>query len=143
MASVAQQRSVSGNIIRLKIDGKEVGRAQSIDARASFGQEGQYELGSIMPVEHVALRYEGSVTVDKFRIRKSSLVDLGLAKFGVGILKMGVINIEVTDRYTNEIIEVYRGCSLNEYSRSHRANAISGENATWMYLSADSGTPET
>jgi hypothetical protein len=143
MASVAQQRSVSGNIIRLKIDGKEVGRAQSIDARASFGQEGQYEIGSIMPVEHVALRYEGSVTVDKFRIRKSSLADLGLAKFGVGILKMGVINIEITDRYTNEIIEVYRGCSLNEYSRSHRANAISGENATWMYLSADSGTPET
>lgn len=142
MSSVAQQQSHAGHTIRLKIDGKEVGRVQSIDARASFGQEGQYEIGSIMPQEHVALRYEGSVTVDKFRIRKKSLAELGLAKFGQGILNMNVIDIEVTDKYTGDIVEVYRGCSLGEYSRTHRANAISGENATWQYLSCDSGTPE-
>jgi hypothetical protein len=142
MASVAQQQSHAGHTIRLKIDGKEVGRVQSIDGRGSFGQEGQYEIGSIMPQEHVALRFEGSVTVDKFRIRKKSLAELGLAKLGEGILTMGVIDIEVTDRFTNAIVEVYRGCSLNEYSRSHRANAISGENATWVYLSSDIGSPE-
>jgi len=143
MSSVAQQQSHAGHTIKLKIDGKEVGRVQSIDARGSFGQEGQYEIGSIMPQEHVALRFEGSVTVDKFRIRKKSLAELGLAKFGEGILKMGVIDMEVTDRFTGDIVEVYRGMSLNEYSRSHRANAISGENATWLYLSADQGTPES
>jgi hypothetical protein len=143
MASVAQQQSHAGHTIRLKIDGQEVGRAQSIDGRVSFGQEGQYEIGSIMPQEHVALRVEGSVTLDKFRIRKKSLAELGLAKLGEGILNMNVIDIEVTDRFTGDIVEVYRGCSLGEYSRSHRANAISGENATWQYLSADMGTPET
>lgn len=143
MASVAEQKTHAGHTIRLKIAGKEVGRAQSIDGRGSFGQEAQYEIGSIMPQEHVALRFEGSVTLDKFRVRKQSLANLGLAKLGVGILSMGVIDIEITDRFTNEIIEVFRGCSLGEYSRSYRANAISGENATWQYLSADTGTPET
>lgn len=143
MASVTQQQSHAGHTIKLKIDGKEVGRVQSIDARASFGQEGQYEIGSIMPQEHVALRYEGSITVDKFRLRKKSLAELGLAKLGEGILRMNVIDIEVTDQFTGDIVEVYRGCSLGEYSRSHRANAISGENATWNYLSCDQGTPET
>lgn len=143
MASVAQQQSHAGHTIRLKIDGIEVGRAQSIDGRTSFGQEGQYEIGTIMPAEHVALRYDGTVTVDKFRIRKKSLAEIGLARLGVGILNMNVIDIEVTDRFTGDIVEVYRGCSLGEYSRSHRANAISGENATWHYLSCDTGTPET
>lgn len=143
MASVAQQSVHAGHTIRLKIDGQEIGRAQGLDGRRSFGQEGVYEIGSIMPQEHVALRYEGTVTLDKFKIRKKSLAELGLAKLGVGILNMDVIDIEVTDRYTGDIVIVYRGCSLQDYSENFRANAIAGENATWTYLSADQGTPET
>jgi hypothetical protein len=79
MSNIANQSVHAGHTIRLKIDGKEVGRAQSIDGRRSFGQEAQYELGSIMPQEHTALRYEGTVTLDKFKIRKKSLKDIGLA----------------------------------------------------------------
>ena len=142
MASIANQSVHAGHTIRLKIDGQEIGRAQSIEGRRSFGQEGIYEIGSIMPQEHVPLRYEGSVTLDKFKIRKKSLAELGLAKFGAGILNMDVIDIEVTDRYTGEIVVVYRGCSLQDYSESFRVNAIAGENATWLYLSADQGTAE-
>lgn len=143
MASVTQQQTHAGHTIRLKIDGQEVGRAQSVDGRRSFGTEGQYEIGSVMPQEHIALRYEGTVTLDKFKIRKKSLAELGLAKLGVGILNMNVIDIEITDRFTGDIIVVYRGCSLSDYSESFRANAIAGENASWMYLSADQGTPDT
>lgn len=143
MSTAINQTVHAGHTIRLKVDGQEVGRAQSVDGRRSFGQEGVYEIGSIMPQEHVALRYEGSVTLDKFKIRKKSLAELGLAKLGVGILNMDVIDIEITDRFTGAIVVVYRGCSLQDYSENFRANAISGENATWTYLSADSGTPET
>lgn len=142
MASVANQSVHAGHTIRLKVDGNEIGRAQSVDGRRSFGQEGVYEIGSIMPVEHVALRYEGSVTLDKFKIRKKSLAELGLARLGIGILNLDVIDIEITDRYTGDIIVVYRGCSLQDYSENFRANSISGENASWAYLSADQGTPE-
>lgn len=142
MSSVANQSVHAGHTIRLKIDGKEIGRAQSIDGRRSFGQEGVYELGSIMPQEHVALRFEGTVTLDKYKIRRKSLAEIGLAKLGVGILNMDVIDIEVTDRFTGDIIIVYRGCSLQDNSENFRANAISGENASWTYLSSDQGTPE-
>jgi hypothetical protein len=140
--SVRKQQTHAGHTIRLKVAGQEVGRAQSVDGRRSFGQEGQYEIGSIMPQEYVALRYEGSVTLDKFKIRKKSLAELGLAKYGVGILNMDVIDIEITDRITGDIVVVYRECSLQDYSENFRANAISGENATWVYLSADQGTAE-
>lgn len=143
MSSVAKQTVHAGHTIRLKIGGKEVGRAQSLDGRRSFGQEAQYEIGSIMPKEHVALRYEGTVTFDKFKIRKKSLKEIGLAPLGVGILNMDVIDIEVTDRFTNDIVVVYRGCSLQDYSENFRVGAISGENASWSYLSADNGTSET
>lgn len=143
MASVGNQTVHAGHTIRLKIDGKEIGRAQSVDGRRSFGQEAVMEIGSIMPQEHVALRYEGSVTLDKFRIRTKSLAEVGLAKLGVGILNMNVIDIEITDRFTGAIVMVYRGCSLQDYSENFRANSIAGENATWTYLSSDQGTPET
>lgn len=143
MSSIAQQSTHAGHTIRLKIAGQEVGRAQSIDGKRSFGQEAQYEIGSIMPQEHVALKYDGSVTLDKFKIRKKSLKDLNLAALGEGILKMNVIDIEITDRFTGDIVIVYRGCSLSEYSENFKANAIAGENATWLYLSADQGTPES
>jgi hypothetical protein len=143
MSNVTNQTVHAGHTIRLKIAGQEVGRAQSIDGRRSFGQEAQYEIGSIMPQEHVALRYEGTVTFDKFKIRKKSLKDIGLASLGVGILNMDVIDIEVTDRFTKDIIVVYRGCSLQDYSENFRVNAIAGENASWAYLSADQGTAES
>lgn len=141
------QQVVSGSIIQLKIGSAEVGRAQSIDARRQFGQEGVYAIGSIMPQEHIATRYEGTVTVDSFYVRNNSLKDLGLASLGVGILKMNVIDIIVSDKYTGsgstpgiKAIRGYRNCSLNDYSENFRANAISGENASWLYLTADNGT---
>lgn len=143
MANVKDQTVHAGHTIRLKIDGQEVGRAQSLSGDRDFGVEGQYEIGSIMPQEHVPLRYTGSVTFEKFKIRKKSLKELGLAAYGVGILNMGVIDIEITDRYTNEIVIVYRGCTLANCREDFRANAIAGENATWQYLSADQGRAET
>ena len=143
MADIANQTVHAGHTIKFKIGGQLVGRGQSIDGRRSFGQQAQYELSSIMPQEHVPLRYEGTVTIDMFKIRKKSLKDLGLAALGVGILNLAVIDIEITDKFTGDIVTVYRGCSLQDYSENFRVNSISGQNATWQYLSADQGTPES
>lgn len=142
MSIVKDQPAHAGHTIRLKIDGQEVGRAQSISGRRSFGTENQYEIGSILPQESVPLRFEGTVSLEKFRIRKKSLVEIGLAAYGAGILNLNVIDIEVTDRFTGDIVIVYRGCTLQETSEDFRANAMSGENATWLYLSSDSGKAE-
>ena len=142
MATIQDTTVHAGHTIRLKINGIEVGRAQSIEGRRSFGQEAQYEIGSIMPQEHTPLRFEGSVTFDKYKIRRKSLKEIGLSALGEGILKLNVIDIEITDKFTNEIVIVYRGCSLQDQSENFRVNAIAGENATWAYLSSDMGTPE-
>lgn len=143
MSVVKDQPAHAGHTIRLKINGVEVGRAQSVNGRRSFGTENQYEIGSIEPQESVALRIEGTVTLEKYRIRKKSLAELGLSSYGVGILNMDVFDIEVTDKYTNDIVIVYRKCTLQESSETFSAGAMSGENATWTYLSADFGKPES
>jgi len=134
MSTAAKQTVHSGVTIKIKLKGKEIGRIQSIDSRRSFGQEGVYEIGSIMPQEHVANRYEGSVTVDKFFVKKKSLKDEGIAATGEDILKMDVIDIEVTDKITGDVVRVYEGCSLQDYSERFSVGAIAGENATWLYL---------
>ncbi|MEC0169915.1 hypothetical protein [Paenibacillus graminis] len=143
MSIVKDQPAHAGHTIKLTIGSQTVGRAQSISGRRSFGTENQYEIGSIMPQESVPLRVEGTVTLEKYRIRKKSLAELGLSSYGIGILNMGLIDIKVTDKYTDETIIVYRNCTLQESSEDFRANAMAGENATWLYLSADYGTAES
>ena len=49
MATQKSQTVHSGCTVLLKVKGKVVGRAQSLDGRRSYGTEGVYELGSIMP----------------------------------------------------------------------------------------------
>lgn len=139
MASQTNQTVHNGNTILIKYKGVAIGRAQGLDARRSFGTEGVYEIGSIMPQEHVQNRYEGSFTLERYLIRKKDMVKLGIAKLGADILDMDVIDIEVIDKITGETVRVYRGCTTSDYSENFRVGAISGENATFQYLSCDKG----
>ena len=129
----------NGASVILKIDGQEIGRAQGVDGRRDFGTEGVYEIGSIMPTEHVFNRYNGTATIERFFVKEKSLKDLGLASLGSEVLKRGTINMEVIDKATGNIVRTYRGCSINEYSESFRVGTISGENATFSYLEASDG----
>ncbi len=126
----------AGHTIVLKIKGERVGRIQGGDGRRSFGQEGVYEIGSIMPQEHVPLRYEGSFTVDRFYVSKKDLAKLEMTALGEEVLKMDLLDIEVLDKATGSTVRVYEGCSIQDYSESFRANAIAGENATFVYLNS-------
>lgn len=144
MASLNDQTVHSGASILLMIakDNKYhvVGRAQGISADRSFGTEPIYEIGSIMPAEHVMNRYEGSVRVERFFVKKNSLKDLGLAALGEEVLQMNLIDIVVVAKEDNSIIRAYRGCTISNYSEDFRANAIAGENATFLYLKASDST---
>lgn len=136
MATQTKQTVHAGHTINIKLKGNVIGKIQSGEGRRSFGQEGVYEIGSIMPTEHVPLRYEGGFTVDRFYVRKADLASMGLAAVADDILNMDVIDIEVLDKVTGETVRVYEGCSLQEYTESFRVNAIAGENASWVYLRA-------
>lgn len=134
----------SGNTIFLKIGGIIIGRAQSLDGRRSFGTEGVYEIGSIMPQEHVNNRYEGTVSLERFLIRKSDLAKTQWAALGEEILTRDVIDIEVIDKSLEDdnVIRVYRGCTCVDYTETFRVGAIAGENATFQYLSCDRGVQD-
>lgn len=136
MATARNQSVHAGHTILIKIDGQEVGRMQAGDGRRSFGQEGVYEIGSIMPQEHIPMRYEGGFTCDRFYMRRKDLASIGLAALGEDILTMDVIDIEVIDKFSGQTVRVYEGCSLQDYTENFRVNAIAGENASWVYLNA-------
>ncbi|AAY53328.1 virion structural protein [Listeria phage P100] len=118
------------------IKGKIVGRCQSASGERSYGTTGVYEIGSIMPQEHVYLKYEGSLTVDRLRMRKEDLAKLGITALGEDILKRDVIDIVMMDNTTKEVIIAYRGCSAETYNEEIKANEIVSESARFLYLSA-------
>lgn len=139
MANIQEQQTLTGNLILLKIEGQEVGAAQGLDPRFSFGTEGTYELGTIMPREHVHLRYESTFTLERLCLRKDNLQKMGLIGLGEDILSIGVIDIEVQDKSSGKTLQVFRDCTFTDYTLNYRTNAIVGENATVQALSADGG----
>lgn len=147
-ATQADQSVHSGNTVLLVVNNQIVGRAQSLEGRRSFGTEGVYEIGSIMPQEHINNRYEGTVSLERFLIKRSDLAKAGLAALGEEILTRDIIDIMVLSKYTDadgnpEVVRVYRGCTCVDYSENFRVGAISGENATFQYLSCDRGNSDT
>ena len=93
MATQENQSVHSGNTVLLKVKGTVVGRAQSLDGRRSFGTEGVYEIGSIMPQEHINNRYEGSISLERFLIKKGDLAKIGMAALGEEILTTDVVSV--------------------------------------------------
>lgn len=139
-ATAEKQTVHSGHTIYLMINNVKVGKAQGIDGERSFGTEGVYEIGSIMPQEHIYNRYEGSLSIEKYFVKTNDLKAAGVASLGEDVLKKDIITIQVTDKYTGKIIRSYHGCSIVTYRETFRVNAIAGENATFVYLEARDGS---
>lgn len=140
MATQANQSVHTGNTVLLMIANTIVGRAQGVNAQRSFGTEGIYEIGSIMPAEHVQNRYEGTVTLERYYMKKKTLVDLGFVRLNEDILQQDVLDIVIVDKLTHEIIRAYRACTLIDHTENFPVNAIAGENATFAYLKASDST---
>lgn len=115
-----------------------VGRAQSLTANRSFGTEGVYEIGSIMPQEHVYLKYSGSVSLERFRMISNNLASatMGVAALGEDILQKDIITINVFDSVTKNLVESFYGCSASSYNTSYRANSIVTESIEMLFLSS-------
>lgn len=136
MARVNDQSVQTGNTIYLMIQNTPIGRAQSLNAERSFGTQGVYEIGSIMPQEHVFLKYTGTVQLERYRMKKQSLATLGYAALGEEVLNSDVIDMVTVDNLTNEVIIAYRGCSIDTYNEGYRANDFITESARFYYLTS-------
>jgi len=136
MASLANQTVQSANTVYFMIKNVPIARAQSISSERSFGTQGVYQIGSIMPQEHVYLRYEGSVTVERFRMKKENLASLGFAALGEEVLQMDIMDIVLYDNLTQEVVIAYRGCSIDSYNESVNVGEISSETARFYFLTS-------
>jgi hypothetical protein len=140
MATQAKQTVHTGNTVYLMVAGKVVGRAQSAQGERQYGTTGVYEIGSIMPQEHVYLKYEGTITVNRLRMKKENFYSLGITALGEEILQRDIIDLVVMDNLTKEVIIAYRGCSAVNYNESFTANEIVTEECQFMYLSSSDTT---
>ena len=141
MASVKSQTVHAGHTIAIVMNGRQVGKVQGINVRTSFGTEGVYQLGSIMPAEHVPLRFEASLTVSKYLIKRAALAAAGITSYGEDILVKEVFDIYVIDASSPEmkVERVYEGVTQVDGNSNMQANQIVGEDATFLALNVRSG----
>ena len=138
MATVANQSVNTGNRIYIMAANHLIARAQSLTADRSYGTEGVYELGSIMPQEHVYLKYQGTLTLERFRMVADNLASakLSIAKLGEDILQQDIITINIMDSVTRGVVESFYGCTASSYNTSYRASQIVSESINFFYLSS-------
>lgn len=139
MSTVNNQAVNTAPRIYIMAQNHLVARAQSLSAQRSFGTEGVYEIGSVMPQEHVYLKYTGSVTLERFRMVSNNLASSNMgaiAALGEDILDKDILTINVMDSVTKNAVESFFGCSASNYSTSYRANQIVTESIEFLYLSS-------
>lgn len=115
-----------------------IARAQSLTADRNFGTEGVYELGSIMPAEHVYLKYTGTLTLERFRMVADNLASqtMQIARLGEDILQQDIITINIMDSVTRGVVESFFGCTASSYNTAYRASQIVSESINFFYLSS-------
>lgn len=143
MATEANQSVDTGNRIYVMAKNHQIGRAQSLTADRNYGTEGVYELGTIMPKEHVYLKYTGTLALERFRMVADNLASqsMQIAALGEDILQKDIITINVIDSVTKAVIESFYGCTASSYNTSYRANQICSETINFFYLDS-SVTPQ-
>jgi len=133
----AAQTTLTSNMIELTIQGKRIGRAQNASSRVDYGTQGVYEIGSIYPAEHVYLKYEGTVTLEKVMLIGESLAKLHLAPLGDDVLATGTVDIVIKNKdNSNEVVCAYIGCTAQNYNMDVRANNMVSETVNMTYLKA-------
>lgn len=138
MATVSNQSVQTANRIYIMAQNNLIARAQSLTANRNYGTEGVYEIGSIMPQEHVYLKYTGTLTLERFRMVADNLASkkIDLARLGEDILTKDIVTITVIDSVTRGVVEAFLGCSASQYNTSYRANSIVTESIDFFYLSS-------
>src|SRR4030042_5038103 len=87
--------TLTGNLIVIKIQGQEIGRAQNVTADSDFGLEDVSGIGDVEVQEHVNTKITHTLTMDKFIISKKTLLELGYVPVSEDVLQKGVLDIEI------------------------------------------------
>jgi hypothetical protein len=143
MANALNQQAESGHLCRILARTANgtvpIGWARSASNPQSFGTEGAYVIGSIMPQEHVAQRWSSQITINSFRIRKSDLRSLGIIGYGEEIETLPLLDFEILDKVTGQVIRIMEGCTPTSNNYQITANAFSGEDISFEALNVRAG----
>jgi hypothetical protein len=133
------QKVASHVSVSIQYQGKDIGsgRAQSFTADADYGLQPVHGVGDYFAAEFAPLRFDGTITMDTYRIRLQDLVDLGIAALGEKILELGVFDIVLFDTIAKKAYRTFRNVQTGRHSESIREGAICGENATFKYTEAE------
>lgn len=135
---VNEHKTLTGNLIQIMVAGKVVGRIQSISSRESFGTEPVYELGSMMPAEYVTNRWQGTLTIEKYQLRRSQFDGLPVA-YSENVLTSELFDVVVIDKATGVQLEKFIGCIQSDAGKTFQANRAANQNVTFFYMDHDDG----
>lgn len=134
--SQGYQQSETGTVILLEMNAKQIGKATSATTQIQYGTTGVWGVGDYMPFEYVFMRYNGQITVEGVRLRKSNIVDDKVIALGKDILEQGDTTITISDMYTKKLLASYSGCTPVSYNLQVRANQLVTEQAVFNFINA-------
>ena len=136
MSTASNQKVYSSATVLLQLHGKTIGVGQNAVGTENFNViPVPMGFGSIMPLEHAITEWNASVSVEKFYLKNKSLVEMGIAPSGSGVMHMPPINIGFVDSLnTAKTLTVFSNCTIQTREFTVSQNAIVGERATWIAL---------
>jgi len=125
----------SANLARVLIDGEEVGLMQNINMSDDYGPEGASGIGDIHVQEHVPTMARHSISCSKMALRTAGLYAKGIVpENGEEALRGLVVDIEVLDKNTGEVLRKYLFCTFASGSIEVSKHAIISYQSQWMAL---------
>ena len=121
-----------GSQAYLLVGGKTIGYITSVQQSDSYGTEGFYGLGDIMPLELQALKWTGQLSVSGARAYTIGWQSQFMNP-GSNILLQGFVSIGIWNRVTKSFDTVFLHCAPATYNNTWAANAFTLQNGTWLY----------
>jgi hypothetical protein len=132
------QNVQTGNRLIISLGGVTVGAMQSARISDSVNLDAVYEIGDIDPVEMVPTRGQYTLTVTNYALKLATLRSLGLIPENANASLAGLVfDVSVYSKDTGKVLRTIRSVSYNSGDLDIRANAIVGQNSTWMALGID------
>ena len=125
----------SANLARVLIDGDEVGLMQNISMSDDYGPEGASGIGDIHVQEHVPTMARHTISCSKMALRTAGFYAKGIIpENGEDALKGLVLDIEVLDKNTGQVLRKYLNCTFASGSIEVSKHAIVSYQSQWMAL---------
>lgn len=121
-----------GSQAYLIVGGKTIGYITSVSQSDSYGTEGFYALGTIMPLELQALKWTGTLSVSGARAYTAGWQSQFMFP-GSYILSNGLVSIGMFNRILKQFDTVFIGCAPSSYGATWGANAFTLQSGTWLY----------